>query len=73
MKRGDSWVWSSILLGRDLLKKEGRRIVGVGTTLDIRRDNWLASGAKAIVVDSSYPQSIGDCIDSSSNVEALQS
>lgn len=40
-KKGCSWVWSSILQGRDFLLNYGRWIVGDGETIRIWKDNWL--------------------------------
>lgn len=43
-KRGDSWAWTSILHGRDVILKSARWLVGDGETVNIQEDRWLASG-----------------------------
>lgn len=62
-KNGDSWVWSSILRAMDILKKEARWVVGNGKTIDVRNDNWLASGAPIKLKDNSFSGKVVECID----------
>ena len=38
-----SWIWASILQGRDFLKNHGRWIVGDGRSIKLWRDKWLPS------------------------------
>lgn len=38
-KKGCSWIWASILQGRDFLSKHGRWIVGNGESIKIWKDN----------------------------------
>lgn len=44
-----SWVWRSLLHGRDILKTEGRRNIGSGHGVKLVKDNWLSFGNKAEV------------------------
>lgn len=43
-KRNASWVWSSLMHGRDTFLKDARWAVGRGDKIDIKTDYWLASG-----------------------------
>ncbi|KAJ1410278.1 Reverse transcriptase zinc-binding domain [Sesbania bispinosa] len=45
-KRGShpSWMWSSILEGRDLIQRHGRWLVASGSQIKVGKHNWLASG-----------------------------
>lgn len=51
-KQGSSWIWKSMLKGRDLLKYSGRWTVGTGEQISIADDNWLASGEKTKLLPS---------------------
>lgn len=44
-QRASSWVWQSLIEGRDFLKSQGRWAIGAGTEIDITQDKWLANGA----------------------------
>lgn len=48
-----------------MLKQEGMWSVGNGVSLDLRNDNWLASGNKAKVLDSSHARVVSECINAS--------
>lgn len=37
-------MWKSLLQGRDLLKRFGRWSIGAGVNVDIKKDNWVATG-----------------------------
>lgn len=43
-KRNDSWVWASIIHGKEMLLQNARWVVGSGENIDIYTDRWLASG-----------------------------
>lgn len=43
---GISWVWRSMLNGRDLLKSNGRWNIGSGENIQISEDYWLASSER---------------------------
>lgn len=62
----------SILKGRDLLKQNGRWVVGDGSNIDIRNGVWLASGVLAKVNESCPLVKMGDCINASSKCWDLQ-
>lgn len=47
-KRNASWVWASILHGRELLVKQGRRLIGNGEKVDVWDHRWVSSGEKLI-------------------------
>ena len=40
-KKGMSWIWASILQGRDFLQSHGRWIIGDGKSVRIWQDKWL--------------------------------
>ncbi|XP_025681990.1 uncharacterized protein [Arachis hypogaea] len=40
--RNTSWIWKSLLEGRDFLRRKGRWSIGSGTEIDIWEDNWVA-------------------------------
>ncbi|XP_016192574.1 uncharacterized protein LOC107633463 [Arachis ipaensis] len=44
--RNASWIWKSILEGRDFLRKKGRWSVGSGEGIDIWEDNWVVGTEK---------------------------
>lgn len=74
-KSGISWVWRSILHGRDLLKQQGRWRIGDGAEISITEDRLLASGNLAITNQGSRASKVKDLIDSSTkgwNVGALR-
>ncbi|XP_072078185.1 uncharacterized protein [Arachis hypogaea] len=39
--RNTSWIWKSLLEGRDFLRRRGRWSVGSGIEIDIWKDNWV--------------------------------
>lgn len=43
-KNGSSWVWSSLIQGRDFLLKHALWLVGDGNTVDVWNHNWIGSG-----------------------------
>lgn len=45
-RRGDSWVWASIMHGRDVVLHSARWAVGDGTKIRIREDCWLPTWLK---------------------------
>lgn len=58
-----SWVWQSILLGRELLKKAGRWSAGSGESLSITEDNWLANGQQAILNTGANATKVQELLD----------
>ncbi|XP_015931910.1 uncharacterized protein LOC107458226 [Arachis duranensis] len=40
--RNASWIWKSLLEGRDFLRRKGKWSVGSGMEIDIWGDNWVA-------------------------------
>lgn len=65
-KRQASWIWSSILHGRDEVLKSARWVVGSGSSIRIQGDIWLASGLKITQPLSSEVSKVQDIIDPSS-------
>lgn len=55
LHRNVSWVWSSLLHGRDIVLKSARWSVGNGEKINIYEDNWIASGSR---VENQGDQSI---------------
>lgn len=45
-KRNESWVWASLIHGRDMVLKSARWSIGSGESILIADDNWLANGKK---------------------------
>ena len=45
-KRDSSWIWHSILQGRDLLLAGGRWVVGDGKTIRMWEDKWIQADIK---------------------------
>lgn len=43
-----SWVWRSMLHGKELLKDNGRWNIGSGLEIEMTKDYWLASREKAV-------------------------
>lgn len=73
-KQGSSWVWKSILKGKDLLKSFGWWTVGTGDLLCIADDNWLASGEKARLLPGVTCSNLSALVspDHTWNIQALQ-
>lgn len=46
--RNSSWIWRSILYGRELLKREGRWLVGDGQSINIEGEKVKGGRADAI-------------------------
>ncbi|XP_015959674.1 uncharacterized protein LOC107483570 [Arachis duranensis] len=44
--RSASWIWRSLLEGRDFLRRKGSWSIGNGTEVDIWEDNWVAGIGK---------------------------
>ncbi|XP_057747939.1 uncharacterized protein LOC130967135 [Arachis stenosperma] len=44
--RNASWIWKSLLEGRDFIRKNGRWSIGSGLEIDIWEDNWVAGIGK---------------------------
>lgn len=74
-RKGSSWVWKSLLAGRELLKKEGRWNIGAGSTLSIENDRWLASGEKSTLQQGAPCRHPSDLVspDLSWNLQTIQS
>jgi hypothetical protein len=46
-KRGSSWIWNSLLVGRDIIRENGRWAIGSGKMVNVSSDHWLADGSLA--------------------------
>ncbi|KAL4331235.1 hypothetical protein AHAS_Ahas13G0479800 [Arachis hypogaea] len=46
--KNSSWIWKSILHGRELLRRKGKWSVGNGSKINIWRDNWIAEVGKVL-------------------------
>lgn len=71
-KAGDSWIWVSILKGRDFLKANGSWVVGDGKIIDLKTDRWLASGKLAKVKQSCSVVKVAECINPANSSWDLQ-
>lgn len=73
-RRGGSWVWKSIIQGREILKKRGRWSVAQGSEIQIGDDNWLATGERAYLKQRSTARVFKDVIEEHHqwNIRALR-
>ncbi|XP_025693017.1 uncharacterized protein [Arachis hypogaea] len=46
MGRNASWIWKSLLEGRDFLRRNGRWSIGNGAEVDVWQDNWVTGLGK---------------------------
>ncbi|XP_072064201.1 uncharacterized protein [Arachis hypogaea] len=46
--KNSSWIWKSILHGRELLRRKGKWSVGNGSKINIWMDNWIAEVGKVL-------------------------
>lgn len=61
--RNDSWVWASLIHGKDTLMKHARWLVGKGEQISITQDNWLAYGERITTSTPLITDKVGDLID----------
>lgn len=66
-QRGSSWVWQSILQGRDVLKASGRWSIGSSQIVNIEGDNWLANGSQAKLKEGTTVTKVSELIDQNHN------
>lgn len=59
-----SWGWQSLLKGRDVITPKLRWLVGDGTQIHIRTDNWLPQGQIGGLPADGEPELVADLIDS---------
>ncbi|KAJ1414333.1 Ribonuclease H domain [Sesbania bispinosa] len=57
-----SWAWTSLIIGRDFLKKEGRWQLASGDSVDLWEDNWLVSGINLKNLPHEEPQTVSNLI-----------
>lgn len=62
-KRNESWVWASLIHGREIILKSARWVVGSGKSIDIQEDCWLASGDRVVLNENSELKWVSDIID----------
>lgn len=62
-KRNDSWVWASLLHGKEVVMSSARWMVSNGNNIDIRNDKWLASGDIVEINENSVLRLVQDIID----------
>lgn len=62
-KRNDSWVWASLIHGKEVVMESARWIVSKGYRIEIRRDKWLASGDMAELLEDSDLVMVDEIID----------
>jgi len=60
-----SWGWQSILKGREAILPRLRWLVGDGSKIKIREDNWLPTGTLGGTVAQGEPVLVADLIDNS--------
>lgn len=70
-QRGCSWVWKSMLQGRELLKKGGRWAIGLGEGIFLTEDNWLVNGQREGLNQNSNITMVSEIIDESHNWDML--
>lgn len=72
--RGTSWVWKSMVQGRNLLKKAGRWGISSGQEVHITEDNQMASGNSVSLNSHATIQKVSDLISHSNewNLDVLR-
>ncbi|XP_015969290.1 uncharacterized protein LOC107492746 [Arachis duranensis] len=60
--RNASWIWKSILEGRDFLRRKGRWSVGSGTGIDIWEDNWVIGIGKLKRIGETQHRKVSELI-----------
>lgn len=63
--RYSSWVWKSLIHGRNFLRKEGRWSIGMNSSVSIIEDLWLSSGSRASVTPNASAVVVKEVTDSS--------
>lgn len=63
-KRNNSWVWASLIHGKEVLMQNARWVVGNGNTIDILNDCWVASGKRLTSGANSELRGVSDIMDS---------
>ncbi|XP_020987484.1 uncharacterized protein LOC110275634 [Arachis duranensis] len=61
-KKGASWVWRSILHGRELLRKCAKWSIGDGSKVSIWKDNWIAGRSSPLNTNSTDDSKVNDLI-----------
>ncbi|XP_057745064.1 uncharacterized protein LOC130962924 [Arachis stenosperma] len=61
-KKGASWVWRSILHGRELLRKCVKWSIGDGSKVSIWKDNWIAERSSPLNTNSTDDSKVKDLI-----------
>ena len=64
-KGGPSWIWNSILKGRDVLIEGGRWMVGDGSTIRIWHDNWLGTKISQVPQGCNHDLKVSELINPS--------
>lgn len=64
-QRNESCTWTSLLHGREVIKKTARWTIGNGEFVDIREDCWLASGEMALLDPIHQVHKVKDLMDAS--------
>lgn len=59
---GASWVWQSVIHGRELILSSGHWNVGVGTDINITNHVWVASGKTVSLKEGSNLKSVNQLI-----------
>nr|XP_025616646.1 uncharacterized protein LOC112708946 [Arachis hypogaea] len=61
-KKGASWVWRTILHGRELLRKCAKWSIGDGSKVSIWKDNWIAGRSSPLNTNSTDDSKVNDLI-----------
>ncbi|XP_025679200.1 uncharacterized mitochondrial protein AtMg00310-like [Arachis hypogaea] len=61
-KKGASWVWRSILHGRELLKEKAKWSIGDGSKVSIWKDNWITGRSKLLDANSTDDSKVKNLI-----------
>ncbi|QHO51670.1 Putative ribonuclease H protein [Arachis hypogaea] len=61
-KKGASWVWKSILHGRELLRENAKWSIGDGSKVSIWKDNWIAGRSGPLNINSTDDARVKDLI-----------
>ncbi|XP_072088190.1 uncharacterized protein [Arachis hypogaea] len=62
IQRNASWLWKSILIGRELLKRKGKWSIGSGSQVNIWRDRWISGEIRSEITENPNIQKVEEII-----------
>ncbi|XP_057445027.1 uncharacterized protein LOC130737292 [Lotus japonicus] len=70
--RNQSWMWTSLLEGRDLLNSGGRWAIGTGEKINVWEDSWIWTGERLARSQNTPPLKVAELLKESGDVKILQ-